>query len=120
MHGRASRITHSGRDLFANLPSPLVVGRYHSLVVDEATLPADFEITARSEDGTIMALVHRHWPIFGVQFHPESILTEQGYVLLANFLQLAGVTNDLTIPLGATERPIEPAAAAVPTGPVTF
>jgi anthranilate synthase/aminodeoxychorismate synthase-like glutamine amidotransferase len=79
LHGRASRVTHSQTGLFVNLPSPLTVGRYHSLVVEETALPAELEVTARTDDGTIMALAHREWPIHGVQFHPESILTEHGY-----------------------------------------
>jgi anthranilate synthase/aminodeoxychorismate synthase-like glutamine amidotransferase len=120
MHGRASRITHDRRDLFDGLSNPLRVGRYHSLVVDEATLPADLNVTARSEDGTIMAFAHREWPVFGVQFHPESILTEQGYLLLANFLRLAGVDSGGEPPLSEDERPFATAAASVPAGPVTF
>ncbi|HEY2413405.1 MAG TPA: aminodeoxychorismate/anthranilate synthase component II [Pirellulaceae bacterium] len=120
MHGRASCITHDGRDLFVDLPNPLMVGRYHSLVVGEATLPPDLNITARSEDGTIMAFAHREWPVFGVQFHPESILTEQGYLLLANFLRLAGIKSGGKSPLSEDERPIAAAAATVPAGPVTF
>jgi anthranilate synthase/aminodeoxychorismate synthase-like glutamine amidotransferase len=120
MHGRASRITHDQRDLFENLPSPLTVGRYHSLVVDEPSLPADLDVTARSEDGTIMALAHREWPLFGVQFHPESILTEQGYAILANFLRLAGIDCGREFPRDQDESPVVPAAAIIPAGPVTF
>jgi anthranilate synthase/aminodeoxychorismate synthase-like glutamine amidotransferase len=120
MHGRASRITHDGLDLFAGLSDPLTVGRYHSLVVDEATLPPDLNTTARSEDGTIMALAHREWPVFGVQFHPESILSEQGYLLLANFLRLAGIKSGGELPLTDGERPIAAAPMTVPAGPVTF
>jgi anthranilate synthase/aminodeoxychorismate synthase-like glutamine amidotransferase len=89
MHGRASSIRHDGCGLFAGLPSPLLVGRYHSLVVaDEAG--ASYAVTARSEEGEIMALAHRNHPTWGVQFHPESILTEHGHALLGNFLDLAG------------------------------
>ncbi|MBH5371511.1 anthranilate synthase component II [Bradyrhizobium glycinis] len=89
MHGRPSYITHEGRGLFEELPSPLRVGRYHSLVVElnEPYAPLLTAI-ARSEEGEIMALAHRYEPTFGVQFHPESILTEQGQVLLMNFLRL--------------------------------
>jgi anthranilate synthase/aminodeoxychorismate synthase-like glutamine amidotransferase len=90
-HGRTSSIEHSGNRLFAGLPSPMTVCRYHSLVVDEATLPASLRVTARTEDGAIMALEHASAPLFGVQFHPEAALTEHGYRLLANFLQLAGL-----------------------------
>ena len=79
MHGRASGIEHTGEGLFAGLPNPLVVGRYHSLIVEEASLPSDLRVTARTSDGTVMALEYRRWPVFGVQFHPESILTECGH-----------------------------------------
>lgn len=89
MHGRSSHILHDGRGLFAGLPSPLCVGRYHSLVVElENSCPPDLMVTARSDDGEIMALAHRYQPTYGVQFHPESILTQQGHVLLTNFLRL--------------------------------
>ena len=84
------------------------------------TLPRELEITARSDDGAIMALTHRDWPIFGVQFHPESILTEHGYDILANFLRLAGITISATLPSMALERPAAIAAAPLPVGPVTF
>ncbi|UPJ79289.1 aminodeoxychorismate/anthranilate synthase component II [Bradyrhizobium sp. 183] len=90
MHGRSSCVTHEGRGLFNELPSPLLVGRYHSLVVDvEESGAPHLTITARSEEGEIMALAHRHHPTYGVQFHPESILTERGDELLMNFLRLA-------------------------------
>jgi anthranilate synthase component 2 len=120
LHGRVSRMTHDGTGLFAGLPSPLTVGRYHSLVVDEGTLPRELEITARSDDGTIMALRHREWPVCGVQFHPESILTEHGYEILANFLGLAGIETDASLPAMALERPPAIAIAPLPTRPVTF
>jgi anthranilate synthase/aminodeoxychorismate synthase-like glutamine amidotransferase len=120
MHGRASRITHQDCDLFEDLPNPLTVGRYHSLVVDEASLPADLDVTARSEDRTIMALAHRKWPLFGVQFHPESILTEQGYAILANFLRLAGIEGQREFPQYRDESPVVAAATTIPAGPVTF
>ena len=86
MHGKTSPVTHGGRALFAGIPSPLRVTRYHSLIVEEDSLPASLEITARSDDGVIMALTHRHLPIAGVQFHPEAVLTEHGHRLLKNFL----------------------------------
>ena len=86
MHGRASLIDHDGRGVLAGLPSPLEAGRYHSLVVEHATLPAELEITATSADGDIMALRHRSFPVHGVQFHPESVLTMAGHGLLRNFL----------------------------------
>ena len=91
MHGRTSSIEHDGRGVFADLPNPLRVCRYHSLVVDEKSLPECLKTSARSADGTIMAMRHASFPIVGVQFHPEAILTEGGYALLANFLRLSGL-----------------------------
>ena len=91
VHGRTSLIEHSGTGLFKDLPSPLKVGRYHSLIVDEATLSPELIITARTEDGIPMAMQHRTRPLYGVQFHPESVLTVAGRPLLANFLRLAGL-----------------------------
>ncbi len=91
VHGRTSSVMHDRTGLFADLPSPLVVARYHSLVVEPASLPPELRATAWSDDGVLMAFEHTRWPVFGVQFHPESILTECGYELLANFLRLAGV-----------------------------
>jgi anthranilate synthase/aminodeoxychorismate synthase-like glutamine amidotransferase len=85
-HGKSSRVTHDGAGLFAGLPNPLEAGRYHSLAVREEGLPAELTVTARSEDGVVMALSHRSLPVFGVQFHPESVLTPEGENLLANFL----------------------------------
>lgn len=90
MHGRTSPIFHEGRGLFGGLPSPMIATRYHSLVVDEASLPRCLEVTARTEDGTVMAIAHRSLPVVGVQFHPESILTEHGYRLLAAFMEMGG------------------------------
>jgi anthranilate synthase component II len=90
VHGRASEIVHTGRGLFAGLPSPLRVGRYHSLIVDRATLPEELEVIAETVDGIVMAIVHRSRPIVGVQFHPEAILTEAGLDLLANFIRNIG------------------------------
>ena len=87
MHGRASPIEHDGSGILAGLPSPLNAGRYHSLVVEEESLPAALRITARSEEGEIMALEHREHPVFGVQFHPESVLTPSGQRILHNFLE---------------------------------
>ncbi|MGA1400886.1 MAG: anthranilate synthase component II, partial [Phycisphaerales bacterium] len=88
-HGKTSPIEHDGRGLFAGLPSALEVGRYHSLVVEESTWPAELEIAARSaDDGLVMGLRHRSLSIHGVQFHPESILTKEGRAILRNFLAL--------------------------------
>jgi anthranilate synthase component 2 len=87
MHGKTSTIEHDGRGVFTGLTGPFVASRYHSLMVEEAGLPDDLEVSARTrEDKTIMGLRHRRWPIHGVQFHPESILTEEGRRLLRNFL----------------------------------
>ena len=86
MHGMASRIAHDGAGVFAGLPDPLVGGRYHSLVVEAADLPDELVVTARSEEDEIMALRHREHPIVGLQFHPESVLTDHGHDLLRAFL----------------------------------
>jgi anthranilate synthase component 2 len=88
MHGKTSQITHTGKGLFAGLPSPYTATRYHSLIVDRATLPECLTITAESEDGIIMGVQHTTHPVHGVQFHPESIASEHGHALLANFLKL--------------------------------
>jgi len=87
MHGQASLIDHDGRGVLAGLPSPLEAGRYHSLVVERATLPGELEITATSADGDIMALCHRTFPVYGVQFHPESVLTVGGHEIVGTFLE---------------------------------
>jgi para-aminobenzoate synthetase component II len=86
MHGKTSPVTHDGHRLFEAIPSPLRVTRYHSLIVEESSLPTELEITARSDDGVIMALTHRYLQITGVQFHPEAVLTDHGHRLLKNFL----------------------------------
>jgi len=91
VHGKSSLIDHHDTGLFKGLPNPLPAARYHSLIIDEETLPAELLVTARTSDGVLMAIEHRQWPVYGVQFHPESILTEAGHALLANFLRLAGV-----------------------------
>jgi anthranilate synthase/aminodeoxychorismate synthase-like glutamine amidotransferase len=90
MHGKTSQMHHDGRGLFAGLASPFVATRYHSLLVERDTLPSCFEVTAWTEDQKIMGIRHREWPLEGVQFHPESILTEVGRDLLRNFLELKG------------------------------
>jgi anthranilate synthase/aminodeoxychorismate synthase-like glutamine amidotransferase len=86
MHGKTSEITHDGQGVFAGVPSPFTATRYHSLVVARDSVPGVLEVTAESEDGLVMGLRHRDLPIEGVQFHPESILTESGHDLLRNFL----------------------------------
>ena len=91
MHGKTSPILHGGKSVFAGLPSPFTATRYHSLAVKRETLPDVLEVTAWTADGEIMGLAHKTRPIHGVQFHPESIATEHGHDLLANFLDLAGV-----------------------------
>lgn len=90
LHGRSSRVTHDDAGLFAGLPNPLSVGRYHSLIVEfDEGYDGPLDVTGRSEEGEVMALAHREHPTFGVQFHPESILTEAGHRLLLNFLAAA-------------------------------
>jgi anthranilate synthase component 2 len=86
VHGKMGRIHHTGRGVFAGLPSPFEATRYHSLVVERASLPDVLEVTAELEDGTIMGLAHRSLPIQGVQFHPESIASEHGHRMLKTFL----------------------------------
>ncbi|MDQ3645355.1 MAG: aminodeoxychorismate/anthranilate synthase component II [Actinomycetota bacterium] len=86
VHGKSSEITHSGSGVFAGLPSPLVATRYHSLSIEDASMPDVLEVTARSSDGIIMGVTHRELAVHGVQFHPESILTTEGSRLLANFV----------------------------------
>ena len=88
VHGKMGTMRHTGQGLFAGLPSPFEATRYHSLVVDRATLPDALEVTAELEDGTIMGLQHKTLPIHGVQFHPESIRSEHGHKLLQNFLDM--------------------------------
>ncbi|MGK2725936.1 aminodeoxychorismate synthase component 2 [Klebsiella pneumoniae] len=87
MHGKTSLIEHNGEGVFQGLNNPLTVTRYHSLVIDPPTLPSEFNVTARSASGEIMGIRHREGDLEGVQFHPESILSEQGHQLLANFLK---------------------------------
>ncbi len=92
MHGKLSTIETTGKGLFANMPKRFEVTRYHSLIVERASLPADLEVTAETADGIIMGVQHRTLPVHGVQFHPESIASEHGHDILANFLRLAGLT----------------------------
>lgn len=94
MHGKRSAIAHDGTGIFQGIPSPIQVARYHSLAVDEATLPDDFCVLARTADGEIMAMRHRDYPLIGIQFHPESIYTEHGKKMIENFLEMGGVRDD--------------------------
>ena len=93
MHGKMGRVEHGGTDVFAGLPSPFEAVRYHSLIVERATLPPVLEATAWTEDGLVMGLRHRTMPLFGVQFHPESIASEHGLEIVANFLAIARGAN---------------------------
>ncbi|HTI01069.1 MAG TPA: aminodeoxychorismate/anthranilate synthase component II [Acidisoma sp.] len=93
MHGKVSPVTHGNSDIFAGLPSPFRATRYHSLIVERETLPETLVPTAFTEDGLIMGLRHRSLPIFGVQFHPESIASEHGHKILSNFLEIARGRN---------------------------
>jgi anthranilate synthase/aminodeoxychorismate synthase-like glutamine amidotransferase len=114
VHGKTTRVRHRGTRLFAGLPNPLTATRYHSLIVEETSLPHELQITARTPEGLPMALEHRSLPLFGVQFHPESILTEGGHRLLANFLTEAGLSIG-PIPAGdlAAVRNVRPDPADV-------
>ena len=120
VHGRVSDVFHAGKSVFAGLPSPLVACRYHSLVIEPTSLPAELQVTAWTADGTIMAVAHRAVPIVGLQFHPESILTDTGYDLLAAFLRVAGLASSGDLPRIESERIAAPLRPPPPTAPVTF
>jgi anthranilate synthase/aminodeoxychorismate synthase-like glutamine amidotransferase len=90
LHGKTSEISHDEQGVFAGLPQPLTATRYHSLEVDPSTLPPDIEVTAWADDGTVMGIRHRKYPVEGVQFHPESVLTGSGRQLVANWLGVCG------------------------------
>jgi len=120
VHGRTAEIRHDGTRLFAGLPSPLRVARYHSLCAEVGSLPTCLRSTAMSEDGLVMALEHVERPVFGVQFHPESVLTEGGYRLLANFLTLAGVPPAADLPTLADECRPQAEEIGSPNVPITF
>ena len=111
VHGKASPIHHDGQGLFAGLPNPTPMGRYHSLALDAASLPPTLIATAHSEDGELMGLRHRALPVFGVQFHPESILSPCGEALLANFLAVEGAPGGLHPEGGPQRRPGSATAA---------
>jgi anthranilate synthase/aminodeoxychorismate synthase-like glutamine amidotransferase len=120
MHGRTSQVFHDEQGIFAGLPNPLAACRYHSLVVEEHSLPPQLKATAHTADGVVMALAHRTLPVVGVQFHPESILTQHGYPLLAGFLRLAGLS--VAASWRDTDERDEPSPAMrpLPAAPVTF
>ena len=98
VHGKVWDVHHGGTDIFAGLPSPFAATRYHSLIVDRETLPDCLRPTAWTEDGLIMGLAHRELPVWGVQFHPESIASAHGHDLLRNFLKLAGASHGAAVP----------------------
>ena len=109
MHGKTSQLVHTGQSVFKGLSSPFTATRYHSLAVEPATLPAELEVTSSTDNGIIMGLRHVTAPLHGVQFHPESVLTEGGYLMLGNWLEEVGLEGAAA--LGATLSPlIEPAA----------
>lgn len=88
MHGKTSQLTHNNAGIFKNIPSPFTATRYHSLIIERASLPACLEVTAQTADGIIMGVQHTSQPVFGVQFHPESIASEHGHAMLKNFLDI--------------------------------
>ena len=94
IHGQSSAMFHDQQGIFQGLPNPFTAGRYHSLIVDESSLPSELKVSAWTEDRVVMGLRHRKFPLVGIQFHPESILTESGYDVLRGFLRLAGLGED--------------------------
>lgn len=121
VHGRASAIYHDGQHDFAHVPNPFVAGRYHSLVARRSSLPDSLSVTAWTEDGMVMAVRHRDLPIVGWQFHPESILTDHGYLLLANLLAYMGINLPNNVPTIESERAlVERRPVPIPRRPVTF
>ena len=120
-HGRICEVRHDERRIFESVPNPVTVCRYHSLVVDERSLPDSFRITARTADDIVMAFEHIHAPLVGVQFHPEAILTQCGFQMLANFLRMAGVELAAELPSIADElMPHPPTQWPYPNQPWTF
>ena len=100
MHGKTSEVTHDHQTVYTGLSDPFTATRYHSLVLDEHTIPSELTVTSRTQEGVIMGVRHREWPVEGVQFHPESILTTEGPRLIANWLRNVGV-SDIKIPDGS-------------------
>jgi anthranilate synthase/aminodeoxychorismate synthase-like glutamine amidotransferase len=120
MHGRTSLVWHDSRGVFTGAPQPLRACRYHSLIVEEASLPPLLEVTAKTDDNIVMGLRHKEWPVVGLQFHPEAVLTDAGYLLLANFLRLAGIEPRF-VPEVIDERPPgDLDQPPVPREPITF
>jgi anthranilate synthase/aminodeoxychorismate synthase-like glutamine amidotransferase len=120
MHGRTSPVVHQESPLFAGIPQRFTACRYHSLVVERASLPAALRVSAETDDGTVMAVEHEAYPLAGVQFHPEAALTEHGFTLLANFLRLAGCEVRASAGLIASEVPAPLPTYTPPNQPVTF
>jgi anthranilate synthase/aminodeoxychorismate synthase-like glutamine amidotransferase len=121
VHGQADLIYHTGLGVFQGLPNPLSACRYHSLIVDETTLDDSFQVTARTSDDIVMAIQHKTLPLVGLQFHPESILTEHGYPMLANFFHLAGLKVPCPLPSFGQELLVERRDDdGSPNTPVTF
>ena len=122
MHGRASEIVHRGGPIFTGMPNPLRVARYHSLIVNEANLPSALRPTAHTAEGILMAFEHQEFPVVGWQFHPESVLTDRGYELLAAFLRHSGLST-ISDPPKSDLQPSKPVTwpeTDWPTRPVTF
>jgi anthranilate synthase component 2 len=121
VHGKTSAVSHAGHDIFQDMPDAFIATRYHSLVVDRETLPDCLEVTAETADGIIMGLRHTTRPVFGVQFHPESVLTPEGIGIISNFLVLTGEIERPAPAAGeepSSARPKKP-PAGLPEGPVT-
>jgi para-aminobenzoate synthetase component II len=115
MHGKLSPVRHDGSGLFDGLPDPFTATRYHSLVVERSTLPEELEVTAWTDEGEIMALHHRNLPVWGVQFHPEAVLTDSGHRILANFLALGRGRESGADPELAAMAEIRPEIGLEPT-----
>ena len=113
VHGKLSEIQHRGSSVFRGINAPFKATRYHSLVVERASLPRDLDVTAQTEDGLVMGLAHNRLPVHGVQFHPESIASEHGHLLLKNFLEIAQAWNRIARRRGAAEAARRPAGARV-------
>jgi anthranilate synthase component 2 len=113
VHGKLSEITHHGTSVFRGINAPFKATRYHSLVVERTSMPRDLDVTAQTEDGLVMGLAHNQLPVHGVQFHPESIASEHGHLLLKNFLEIAATWNRAAGRRVAAEAALRPARARV-------